>query len=129
MMQRYAFILAPASKMPKNQCFSGVFFTPFLQKNQLTLYQSSFLSFLFISFIPLHFFHFSSFLSFLTPPSTVPGRSVQENFPHGARKFLAPRAGALSYIHHFMLFYIMPSAGAPPSAFRQSLPTKSTFKL
>ena len=32
MMQRYAFILAPASKMPKNQCFSGVFFTPFLQK-------------------------------------------------------------------------------------------------
>ncbi len=51
MMQRYAFILAPASKMPKNQCFSGVFFTPFLQENQLTLYQSSFLSFLFISFI------------------------------------------------------------------------------
>ena len=68
-------------------------------------------------------------LSFLTPPSTAPGRSVQENFPHGAGKFLAPRAGALSYIHHFMLFYIMPSAGAPPSTSRQSLPTKSTFKL
>ena len=38
-------------------------------------------------------------LSFLTPPSTAPGRSVQENFPHGAGKFLAPCADALSYIH------------------------------
>jgi hypothetical protein len=99
MMQRYAFILAPASKMPKNQCFSGVFFTPFLQKKRGCA---------FILFISLHF---SSFLSFLTPPSTVPGRSVQENFPHGAGKFLAPCAVALCYIHHFPVFS-KPKAGA-----------------
>ena len=52
-------------------------------------------------------------------PSSAPVRSVQENFPHGAGKFPAPCAVALRYIHHFMLFYIMPSAGAPSSASRQ----------
>jgi len=33
MMQRYEKLLVPASKMAKNQCFSGVFFTLFFTKN------------------------------------------------------------------------------------------------
>jgi hypothetical protein len=101
MLQRYAFFSVPASEMPKNQCFSGVFFTPFFAKitqridytaepTPCVICQASFLSFLSFLFI--------SFISF------SPGRSVQENFPHGAGKFLAPCAVALRYNHHFPVF-------------------------